>query len=46
MIEGYINCGEGFMKYAVEIGSGILIYLPSSVGTGSNMVVSKASLYS
>jgi hypothetical protein len=27
--------GEGFMKYAVEMGSGVMIYIPSFVKIGS-----------
>jgi hypothetical protein len=39
MIRGYIyrhtDWWEGFMKYAVEMGSGAMIYIPSFVRTGS-----------
>jgi hypothetical protein len=28
---------EGFMKYAVEMGSGVVIYMPSFTKTGSGI---------
>jgi hypothetical protein len=31
----YIDLWEGFMKYAVEMGSGAMIYIPSFIKTGS-----------
>jgi hypothetical protein len=28
---------KGFMKYAVEMGSGVMIYIPSFIKTGSGI---------
>jgi hypothetical protein len=33
----HTDCWEGFMKYAVEMGSGAMIYIPSLIKTGSGI---------
>jgi hypothetical protein len=34
----HTGCWEGFMKYAVEVGSGAMIYIPSSIKIGSGIL--------
>jgi hypothetical protein len=34
---GYKDCWEEFMKYAVEMGSGAVIYTPSFINIGSDI---------
>jgi hypothetical protein len=36
-MEGHTDCWEGFMRYAVGMGSGAMIYVPSFIKTGSGI---------
>jgi hypothetical protein len=33
----HTDCWEGIMKYAIEMGSGAMIYIPSFIKTGSGI---------